>query len=162
MAAFWRGVESGACALAVSAILRWLFQAPFLPELVAHRLFSLVPMNIFEFFIRNLGSWSKWAAFAGAILLTLGVAGITGWALSPAVGERGAVIEVAWISVALALLGALLVLPLLGFEPMGGDLFPRPRFPAVFAIFIASAAYGAWFVWGTRWRLETRARARSA
>lgn len=134
--------------LAVTALLRWLFHAPFLPELMAQRLFELVPMNVFEFFILALGPWSKWVAFAGTILLTLIFAGLMGRVMAEATKDGRLALHGAAMSIALTVFGAGLVMPLLGFEPTGSDLFPVPRFPALIGIFIGSAAYCAWFVWG--------------
>lgn len=152
MTTFWRGVESGACALAVSALVRWLLAGPFLPELMAQRLFGLVPMNVFEFFIRSLGAWSKWTAFGGTILVTLMLSGVAGWIAAPIERPGSPARSFALVTIGLSLVGALIGMPLLGFDPLGSDLFPRPRIPALLAVLVTSAAYAAWFFWGAKRR----------
>ena len=117
-------------------------------------------MWLFEFFIRTLGSWSKWVAFAGSVLVCLALAGVAGELLVPL--SRGASPLALW-GAATALLSSLAILagmPLLGLDPLGRSMFPPPMIPAPAGIIAVSAAYAAWYAWAPR-GLVRAARGRS-
>ena len=145
MSPFWRGVIAGAVSLSVSGAARWAGAAPFLPELMALRLFELIPMRAFEFFVRLLGGWAKWVAFGGTLLVALLGAGIAGLALA-ALPERWTPSRRAGAAaVGLSVSAAFVLLPLLGSDPLGRGVFPRPLLPAPVGLFLSALVYAVAF-----------------
>lgn len=145
MRPFWRGVAAGAVSQGFSAAARWAGAAPFLPELMALRLFELIPMRAFEYFVRLLGGWAKWAAFGGTLLLTLAGAGVAGWVAAALPRKWSPARRAAACATALAALAAFVLLPLLGSDPLGRGVYPRPRVPAPVGLLLSAAVYAAAF-----------------
>lgn len=79
---FTAGVAAGGAALLVSFLLRELAGVPFLPEMGAQTLFSVTPGSIESGAVENLGSYAKYSAFAGAIIVNLGLYGVIGLLLT--------------------------------------------------------------------------------
>lgn len=139
MRAFWDGVWAGAAALIVTGVARALLGTPFAPELLAERLFEWVPMELFAFFVRTFGVWSKWIAFVGTIALVLAASGGLGWALSA--GAPGGRAALRWylLTPALAVAGYVLLRFFAGAGPLGRGQELRQ----VFGVAFGAAAY-AW------------------
>ena len=145
MRPFWRGVAAGAVSQGFSAAARWAGAAPFLPELMALRLFELIPMRTFEFFVRLLGEWAKWAAFGGTLLLALAGAGVAG-CFAAALPQRWTPARRAGAcALALSAFAAFVLLPLLGSGPLGRGIFPRPLLPAPVGLLLPASVYAAAF-----------------
>lgn len=140
---FRRGALGGLAYLAVTGIGRMAGATPFLPELLALRLFELIPMSVFEFFIRRLGHWAKWTALAGTIGVVLLGAGIVGRVAGRWMERRSPFFRWAVFSCALAAATTLAVLPAVGSDLLGRTLYPRPSLPAPVGFLIGSAAYAA-------------------
>lgn len=68
-ARFQIAVLSAVAATAVAFIARFLFDAPLVPELLAHFIFAVAPIWVVEIFIGMLGPFAKHLAFLGCVVL---------------------------------------------------------------------------------------------
>lgn len=74
---FWPGVAAGAVAVAVSFATRVIFGVPYLPELAASAVFSLVPGSLESSAVENLGPLAKEATYLMAsVVLVLVLASV--------------------------------------------------------------------------------------
>lgn len=118
------GVLGVLMALLLQVALRFTVGTPLAPEAMAQHLFRWVPMNLFAFFIQNLGESAKWLAFGGCV----GVYLLLGFLAAPWVRRGGRWAAGFWV-----LAGAALQTWLL---PRYG-----PWAPALAAYGLASATY---------------------
>lgn len=75
---FLIGAAAGVLALTLSYFFRILAGGVFVPELVSQTLFSFVPGEIEAQAVESLGSFAKYSAFAGAILVNVALYGVLG------------------------------------------------------------------------------------
>jgi len=59
-------------ATAISFVARFIFDAPLLPEVLAHAIFAILPINLIAFVVAFLGPFAKHLAFLGCVMLYLG------------------------------------------------------------------------------------------
>jgi DMSO/TMAO reductase YedYZ molybdopterin-dependent catalytic subunit len=60
---------SSLAATVVSLIARFVFDAPLIPELLAHSFFAILPINLIAFVVGFLGPFAKHLAFLGCVLI---------------------------------------------------------------------------------------------
>ena len=71
---------SGLAGTGVSILIRFLFDAPLLPEILAQSIFAILPINLIAFVVGFLGPFAKHLAFLGCVVLYL--AALTGIAFA--------------------------------------------------------------------------------
>lgn len=157
MKPFLRGVVAGAASLAASALGRWAGVLIFFPELMSIRLFELIPMGAFEFFVRRLGSWSKWVALLGTVCLALLGAGLAGLVVGSLPRGWRPLQRAAASACGLTALFTFVLLPLLGSDLLGKAIYPTPSLPAPIALFVVAAVYSVAFEGVGRGPLSWRA-----
>ena len=59
-------------ATAVSFVARFVFDTPLLPEVLAHAIFAILPINLIAFVVAFLGPFAKHLAFLGCVMLYIG------------------------------------------------------------------------------------------
>ena len=60
---------AGLAGTGVSFLIRFLLDAPFLPELLAQSIFAILPINLIAFVVGFLGPFAKHLAFLGCLVL---------------------------------------------------------------------------------------------
>jgi hypothetical protein len=138
------GVAFGA-ALAVALVEaggRFAWSGPHLPELMAQKLFALLPPWAFTPLLRTFGPHAKYHAFAGMVVLEVGaltVFGVLvrGWARRGA-GSPGTRVAAAAATLGLGL--ALIGLPLLDVGVLG-EALPGGSQVAILTLGVVMGAY---------------------
>ncbi|HEU4391119.1 MAG TPA: molybdopterin-dependent oxidoreductase, partial [Blastocatellia bacterium] len=148
-------VLSAVCAVAVSLLLRFTAGALLIPELLADRLFALIPIRIVEFGVSLFGPFAKHAAFVGCTViygafLTLLASEVLRWSSTPpreAVDPRpehpsfGAW-RIALVSGSIFAVNALILIPILG-GGFAGLRLPQSLWLTTASLALASAVQGA-------------------
>lgn len=132
---------------ALEAIGRFAWEGPYLPELMAEKLFALIPVWAFTPLFRTFGYHSKYYAFAGMIAaevagLTLVGTALRRWMLRLRLAGRGApwLAAVAAGLIAVVILGGLLPLVDAG---VAGHALPGGAWVAVPTFLILSGCFAA-------------------
>ena len=153
---FWRGVWAGGVALAVTGIARLIELAPFPPELLAIRLFELLPIATFERLVIGLGMWAKWLVFAATTLVSLLGAGVAGLVVPRFAVSESPFLRALCHGAFLTILGVFLFLPAVGVDLLGDSLPQKLRVPLPLGLMAGALAYGfafegprvsVWVVW---------------
>jgi hypothetical protein len=138
--AFIRGVGAGAAALAMMGIARLGELVPFPPELIALRLFEVVPVGTFVKVAQALGGWASWVAFGLSTLVVLLAAGAGGLALAVLSEQDRFRLTAAGYSVILTGL-ILLLCPVVGIDVWRGWFPHRLILPAPVGFWLGSFFY---------------------
>lgn len=141
-AGFGKGVWAGGAALAVLGIARWAHVAPFPPELLALRLFELLPAASIERFLIALGPSTTGALFVATHLVCLLGAGLAGILLPRLFPFKRPLVRVMGYGGLLTLSAFLLVFPLLRLDPWGKALPYRLLAPAPVGVFLGAIVFG--------------------
>jgi DMSO/TMAO reductase YedYZ molybdopterin-dependent catalytic subunit len=75
---FIAGLAAGACAVAVSLLLRLFIGGLFTPEIASQTLFSLTPGQVESRAVETLGPLAKYSAFIGAVFANIILYGLVG------------------------------------------------------------------------------------
>ena len=149
-------ILSAAVGVAVSLALRFTLGAPLIPELLADRLFALMPIRVVEFGVALLGPFAKHAAFVGCTVFYLTfIAALAAvalrWASTNPHGEvddqlpapRPFVLwKITLLSMAIMLVAAFVLIPLLGGGLLGSRL-PQSLVLTNLSLLLAAGAQGA-------------------
>src|SRR5262245_20537543 len=146
-------------ATVISFLARFLFDAPLLPEILAHAIFAILPINLIAFVVAFLGPFAKHLAFLGCVVLYLGALTAAAFylpRLSPIQRLQTGTLThrmtfFAAFLFAIWLLTMLVILPLLGCGFFGsflrqGAVFTSLSLLLVFAIYtLAILLFQQWF-----------------
>ncbi|HLS91008.1 MAG TPA: hypothetical protein VK101_07160 [Limnochordia bacterium] len=138
--AFMRGVGAGAAALAIMGVARLGGLVPFPPELIALRLFEVVPVGTFVKVAEALGGSARWVAFGLSTVAALLAAGAVGLALAVSREQDRFRLNAAGCSVVLTGL-ILLLCPVLGIDVWRGWYPYRLILPAPVGFWLGSFVY---------------------
>tara|TARA_B100001971_G_C18215532_1_gene553556 strand:+ start:51 stop:530 length:480 start_codon:yes stop_codon:yes gene_type:complete len=75
---FSTGYLAGTVILAVTLIIRFIFNGPFLPEIIAGNIFAIVPGELESFAVSFLGIYAKYLTAVGAAFALVMVYGLSG------------------------------------------------------------------------------------
>jgi hypothetical protein len=128
----------------VEGVGRFAWSGPYLPELMAQKLFALLPPWAFTPLLRSFGHNAKYHAFAGMVVLEVGAltvfgAVLRGWARR---GPGSPGIRVATATATLGLVLMLIGLPLLDVGVLGGQL-PGGSWIAIPTLVVVIGSYAA-------------------
>lgn len=139
-----------------SLIARFVFDAPLIPELLAHSLFAILPINLIAFVVGFLGPFAKHLAFLGCVLiyaaaLTAAAYLFLGYYSKAGQNPKSKTQSLQWLSGFLLPLWAitlLLIIPLLDGGWFGrylrqGALYTSLSLFVVFVIFTATIGFVA-------------------
>lgn len=133
---------AGGAALLVMGVGRLMGLALFPPELVALRLFELLPITIVERLVIGLGASVTWVVFAGTTLVSLVGAGLAGLILSRVTPLARPPLRALYLGGILTLLGIFLFLPVVGLDVWGESLPHRLVVPAPIGLVVGALTYG--------------------
>ncbi len=139
-------------ATALEAVGRFGWGGPYLPELMAEKFFTLIPVWAFTPLFRFFGYGSKYYAFMGMIAVEVAALTLVGTAARGWMRRRPAVAEASWFTAAVivsSVAAAILVglLPLLDAGIAGQALSGGPWL-AIPTFVVVAGAYAAVLAWG--------------
>ncbi len=136
---FNTGYLGGALILSITLVFRILFNGPFLPEIIALKIFSTVPGEIESYFVSILGSYAKYLAVLGAAIVLVifyGLSGILYVGFDVGFKKAGKISKVFLFSIFIGVLHILLVLIL-------DSTYPRPEITGTITyLLVAHLFYG--------------------
>lgn len=143
----WGLLAGFVAATAMTALMFWgrlRLETPFPPELLAEKMFAIIPMQIFSFFITLLGQTAKPLAFYSAIGAYVIIGALLG-ALFPviirSISSRRLWLDVIIYSVAIWIMTMALFMPLVGAGFWGTRLF-QGALAGGFSILLYQLIYG--------------------
>jgi hypothetical protein len=142
---FQAAALAGLAATAASLVARFAFDAPLVPELMAHLFFSIVPIWMVEIAVGMLGAFAKHLAFLGCVVVYgLALAGLAAGFLRLTTGRRPAAMRLYSAGLALAAWAFTLVavMPALGGGLAGRYLRQGASATAIWLLAVF-AVYGA-------------------
>ncbi len=138
-------------ATALEAVGRFGWGGPYLPELMAEKFFTLIPVWAFTPLFRIFGYGSKYYAFGGMIALEVAVLTLIGTAVRGWMRRRPAGAEATWFTAAIAtsVAAAILIglLPLLD-AGIAGHALPGGLWLTVPTFVVVAGSYAAVLTWG--------------
>ena len=115
------GLLSSVLALALNLLARFTFGAPSVPELMAERLFAVVPISLVEFAVSLLGVFAKHSAFIGCAAIYAAMLTVAATAFLRLRRKQGTA-SIALFTLVMWLFTMIGVLPSLGFGFFGRNL----------------------------------------
>lgn len=136
---------------ALEALGRFVWNGPYLPELMAEKFFALIPVWAFTPLFRTFGYHSKYYAFAGMIAAEVGGLTVVGMVLREWLRRRSLDWRAPWLVAAIA--GPIAVVILVGLLPLldagvAGHALTGGIWVTVPTVLVVTGCYAMLLTWG--------------